>query len=267
MWWTSPFHKSPCSPLSCSSSQAKTESCSAPWSRFLAALVVEQLAEVLTNVFQDRIQQRTLEQISDNPSSASSGGTRGGLHSFLQGQGSAAFRGADLPNSARRHFEEQQTRYCRGCCRETGWKLVHADVFRTPRPTSTMSITCRNSSMRKRRQSTFLHSVRSSGMLLVPRRGPVDLFETNKKPNSDERCVFITDDCVDPCAVGFCEGLRAKAFQRLRANMSFVHCCLCSAVLTSFSQSGWMSPSGIKQVTQESTLKARSRVVTTVIEL
>ena len=31
---------------------------------------------------------------------------------------------------ARRHFEVQQTRYCRGCCRETGWILVHADVFR-----------------------------------------------------------------------------------------------------------------------------------------
>ena len=58
---------SPCSPLSCSSSQAKTESCSAPWSRFLATLIVEQLVEVPTNVFQDRIQQRTLEQISNNP--------------------------------------------------------------------------------------------------------------------------------------------------------------------------------------------------------
>ena len=130
-----------------------------------SVLIVEQLVDVPTNVFQDRIQQRTLEQISDTPSSAGSGGTRGGLHSFFQGQGSTALRGADLPNSARRHFEVQQTRYCRGCCRETGWKLVHADVFRTPRPTSTMSITCRNSSMRKRRQSTFLHSVRSSPFL------------------------------------------------------------------------------------------------------
>ena len=26
--------------------------------------------------------------------------------------------------------------------------------------------------------------------------------------------------------------------------MSFVHCCLCSAVLTSCSQSGWMTPPG-----------------------
>ena len=67
MWWTSPFHKSPCSLLLCSSSQAKTESCSAPRSRFLATLIVEQLAEVPTNVFQDRIQQRTLEQIADTP--------------------------------------------------------------------------------------------------------------------------------------------------------------------------------------------------------
>ena len=32
-----------------------------PLSRFLATLIVEQLAEVLTNVFQDRIQQRTLD--------------------------------------------------------------------------------------------------------------------------------------------------------------------------------------------------------------
>ena len=67
MWWTSPFHKSPFSLLSCSSSQAKTESCSAPWSRFLATLIVEQLAAVPTNVLQDRIKQRTLEQISDTP--------------------------------------------------------------------------------------------------------------------------------------------------------------------------------------------------------
>ena len=56
-----------CSPLSCSSFQAKTESCNAPWSRFLATLIAEQLAEVPTNVFEDRIQQRTLEQISDTP--------------------------------------------------------------------------------------------------------------------------------------------------------------------------------------------------------
>ena len=54
-------------PLSCSGSQAKTESCSVLWSRFLATLIVEQLVEVPTNVFQERIQQRTLEQISNTP--------------------------------------------------------------------------------------------------------------------------------------------------------------------------------------------------------
>ena len=120
-----------CSPLSCSSFQAKTESCNAPWSRFLATLIAEQLAEVPTNVFQDRIQQRTPEQISDTPVSAGSGGTRGGLHSFLQGQGSTAFWGADLPYS--RYFTR---------CQEGHFRAL----------------------------------------LFVPRRAPVDLFETNKKP-------------------------------------------------------------------------------------
>ena len=37
-----------CSPLACSSFQAKTESCSVLWSRFLATLIVELLAEVPT---------------------------------------------------------------------------------------------------------------------------------------------------------------------------------------------------------------------------
>ena len=80
---------------------------------------------------QDRILQCTVEQISRDadrrtvgrsadervprqnpaadsrhPSSAGSGGTRGGLHSFLQGQGSTAFCGADLPIS--RYFTRCQ---------------------------------------------------------------------------------------------------------------------------------------------------------------
>ena len=49
---------------------SQTESCSVPWSRFLAvpaALLVEQLAKVPKFVSKDRIQQRTLEQISDTP--------------------------------------------------------------------------------------------------------------------------------------------------------------------------------------------------------
>ena len=49
---------------------SQTESCSVPWSRFLAVpvtLIVEQLVEVPKFVSQDRIQQRTLEQISDTP--------------------------------------------------------------------------------------------------------------------------------------------------------------------------------------------------------
>ena len=49
---------------------SQTESCSVPWNRFLvvrATLVVKQLVEVPKFVFQDRIQQRTLEQISDTP--------------------------------------------------------------------------------------------------------------------------------------------------------------------------------------------------------
>ena len=102
----------------------KTESCSTPWSRFLATLIAEQLAEVPTNVFQDRIQQRTLEQISDTLVLVE-------VFSFLQRQGSTAFWGADLPYS--RYFTRCQEGH-----------------FRT--------------------------------LLFVPRRAPVDLFETNKEP-------------------------------------------------------------------------------------
>ena len=86
-----------------------------------------------------------------------------------------------------------------------------------PRPTSTMSITCRNSSMRKRRQSTFLHLVQSSPFL--HRNAvctPSSSLETNQKPNSDERCVFITDDCVDPCAV---RRASCESISTLRANI------------------------------------------------
>ena len=49
---------------------SQTESCSVPWSRFLAVPVprmIEQFVEVPKVVSQDRIQQRTLEQISDTP--------------------------------------------------------------------------------------------------------------------------------------------------------------------------------------------------------
>ena len=47
-------------------------------------------------VSQDRIQQGTLEQISDIPVPQGSGGARRGLHSFLAGWGSTAFCGADF---------------------------------------------------------------------------------------------------------------------------------------------------------------------------
>ena len=56
-----------------------------------ATLFVEQLAEVPKTEHQDRIQQQTLDQISDTSFCAGSGGTRGGLHSFLPGQSSTAF--------------------------------------------------------------------------------------------------------------------------------------------------------------------------------
>ena len=71
---------------------------------------------------------------------------------------------------------------------------------------------------------------------------PIDSFETNNKPNFHERRGFIMDDCVDLCAVGFCEGLRAKAISALRANLSPGRCCSCFTVFTSCSQSDWMSP-------------------------
>ena len=49
---------------------SQTESCSVPGNRFLAVpatLIVEQLVEVPKTVSQDRIQQRTLQQIPDTP--------------------------------------------------------------------------------------------------------------------------------------------------------------------------------------------------------
>ena len=49
---------------------SQTESCNVRWNTVLAVpvtLVAEQLVEVSKFVFQDRIQQRTLEQISDTP--------------------------------------------------------------------------------------------------------------------------------------------------------------------------------------------------------
>ena len=58
---------------------SQTQPCSAPRRRFLAVPVprmIEQFVDVPKTVSQDRIQQRTLEQISDNPSSAGSGGSR-----------------------------------------------------------------------------------------------------------------------------------------------------------------------------------------------
>ena len=51
---------------------SQTESCSVPWNRFLAVpatVVVKQLVGVPKFVFQDRMQQRTLERISDKSSS------------------------------------------------------------------------------------------------------------------------------------------------------------------------------------------------------
>ena len=69
--------------------------------------------------------------IDGGQASGGSGGTRGGLHSFLQRQGSTAFWGADLPYS--RYFTR---------CQEGHFRAL----------------------------------------LFVPRRAPVDLFETNKKP-------------------------------------------------------------------------------------
>ena len=47
---------------------SQTESCSAPWNKFLAVpvtLIVEHLLEVPKFVSEDRIQQQTLDQISD----------------------------------------------------------------------------------------------------------------------------------------------------------------------------------------------------------
>ena len=87
----------------------------------------------------------------------------------------------------------------------------------------------------------------------IPRGGPTRVSYVAVCTPSSSRC--------------FCLRRTRNPTPKLRANRSFVHCCLCPAVLTSCSQSGWMSPPGIKQVTQESTMKARSRVVTTVIEL
>ena len=49
---------------------SQTESCSVPWSRFFPVPVprtIEQFVEVPKVVVQDRIQQRTLEQITDTP--------------------------------------------------------------------------------------------------------------------------------------------------------------------------------------------------------
>ena len=49
---------------------SQTESCNAPWTRFLAVpvtLIEEKLVDVPQIVSTDRIQQRTLEQISDIP--------------------------------------------------------------------------------------------------------------------------------------------------------------------------------------------------------
>ena len=68
-------------------------------------------------------------------------------------------------------------------------------------------------------------------MLFVPRRAPVDLSETNKKPNFDERREFITDDCVYPVRLNFAKGF-VKIISALRANLSFVRFCSCPAVLT-----------------------------------
>ena len=93
MLWTSPFHKSLDSPLSCPRSQAKTESCRKPRSRFLAVpvtLIVEQLVdvptpclktesstqvqhvveglvEVFTHFSQDRVEQPLAELICESP--------------------------------------------------------------------------------------------------------------------------------------------------------------------------------------------------------
>ena len=77
----------------------QTESCSAPWNRFLAVLVtliVEQLVEVPKFVSQDRIQQRTLEQISDTPVPQVE--ELVGLRSLLPGC-STALCGGDFRNS------------------------------------------------------------------------------------------------------------------------------------------------------------------------
>ena len=61
MWWTSPFHKSPCSPLSCSRShQQRTLE---QISDTTVPQVVEELVEVFTVFSQDRVQQRFAELI------------------------------------------------------------------------------------------------------------------------------------------------------------------------------------------------------------
>ena len=53
---------------------------------------VEQISRCSRHpVHQDRIQQQTLDQISDTSFCAGSGGTRRALHSFLPGQSSTAF--------------------------------------------------------------------------------------------------------------------------------------------------------------------------------
>ena len=71
------------------SSQAKTESCSVLWSRFLETLIVEQLVEVPTcskTEYSSGLSNRSLK-----PSVAGCGRTRRGLHCFLPGQRSTAF--------------------------------------------------------------------------------------------------------------------------------------------------------------------------------
>ena len=115
-----------------------------------SVLIVEQLVEVPTNVFQDRIQQRTLEQISDTPVPQVVVVLVEVFTHFSRDRVQQRFAELIFQILHGDILKYNKLATAEDAARETGWKLVHADVFRTPRPTSTMSITCRNSSMRKR---------------------------------------------------------------------------------------------------------------------